>query len=153
MSAALKSAALTCAVSGERMRRNAFKVGDWVWYIIPPGGIGNSALEGRTGTVVYIDGSRAPITIRLDESYIDAVSECRLVLNERRRVILNCWFCKAENLERLRSRPRAIEPVDLDPAGWISQSHEGRPMKVILKKGKEESHGLQQGMSRVRGES
>ncbi len=108
--------------SGAGKHRTPFKVGDRVRYYIPHGGIGNADLDGRSGVVIYIDSTRAPITIRLDEPYLDAVNETSVELNGKRIHIPNCWFCQTQNLVKLNGLDRSTHPeIWMDPASWRAQ--------------------------------
>ncbi len=128
-------------------------LGDRVRYIIPAGGMGNTDLEGCTGTVVYIDTTAIPVTVQLDEPYPDAVPELR-VRDPRAtdadwrqyRVINNCWFCRAENLMRIESEPPE-QARRRDPAAWgRSRKKRGKAITIVpsqetLKKRREKQHG------------
>ena len=59
-----------------------YKIGDRVIY--HPIRNGNEDLEGWTGTVVYVDNTKVPYTIRLDHPYIDGLTDARFSTKKKR---------------------------------------------------------------------
>ncbi len=78
-------------------RENVFRLGDRVRYRLAPDGRGCVDIDGAEGTVVYIDKSACPYTVRLDRYYMGAVPEERA----GHYSIPNCWFCAVEHLEKI----------------------------------------------------
>ena len=80
--------------------RRKYKVGDRVVYRAVESG--NTDLDGRVGTVVGIDGTAAPYTVRFDEPYVDAVRDERFGGSAVER--WHDWWCKEENLSSIGVR-------------------------------------------------
>lgn len=75
-----------------------FAVGDRVIY--HPNVYGNTELDGCAGTIIYVDGTACPYTVRFDEPYPAGVTEERV--GAARENSLRCWFCRKENLEKIK---------------------------------------------------
>lgn len=75
-----------------------FKVGDKVLYRAVHGGCVD--LDGWCGTVVYVDDTEAPYTVRFDHSHPDAVTDGRApkMIKEGDQSKCYDWFCKEEHL-------------------------------------------------------
>lgn len=76
-----------------------FKVGDRVTYYA--GEYGNGLLNGKTGTVIYVDGTRWPYTVEFD-FVVDvnmAVTDYRARKHGIEPKPFHGWFCRPEHLE------------------------------------------------------
>ena len=82
------------------MSDHKFKVGDRVVYRAVESG--NTDLDGRCGTVVLVDSTAAPYTVRFDEPYVDAVRDERFGGSTTER--WHDWWCKEENLSPIGVR-------------------------------------------------
>lgn len=79
-----------------------FKVVDRVIY--HPLRHGNEDLEGWTGTVVYVDDTDCPYTVRFDDTFMDGLTDRRFSTKEQDRD--RCWFCREENLELMSAETK-----------------------------------------------
>lgn len=84
------------------------KVGDRVVYKRADGSPSCGFSDGLEGTVVFVDGQEAGVTVQFDKKIGGAVSEMRL-----KPAPDNCRYCRAENLVVLspavRRKRRAVE--------------------------------------------
>ena len=87
-----------------KSKKHKFKPGDRVVYRITDGGPGNSDLEGRHGTVIYVDNTPAPYTVEFDESYCDGVTDYRVRQHGKEPKTWHGWFCREGNLQKERRR-------------------------------------------------
>lgn len=74
-----------------------YKIGDRVVYHAVH--FGNSELDGRTGTIVMIDDTGCPYTVRLDEPYAFSVRDTRIKGYTKNHGRL--WWCQEANLAPL----------------------------------------------------
>ena len=77
--------------------KHQFKVGDRVMYKAVE--CGNGDLDGLTGTVIYVDGTRCPYTVEFD-NWTDphnGITDHRA----KNRKQYGGWFCRPENLIKL----------------------------------------------------
>lgn len=74
-----------------------YKIGDRVVYHAVH--FGNSELDGRTGTIVMIDDTGCPYTVRLDEPYAFSVRDTRIKGYTKNHGRL--WWCQEANLSLL----------------------------------------------------
>lgn len=84
-----------------------FKIGDRVAYRAVDSG--NTDLDGWVGTVVYVDGTSAPYTVRFDNFYRGGIIDGRCPVRGGVRPVANGgydWFCREENLTPLGVRKR-----------------------------------------------
>lgn len=82
-----------------------YKVGDRVVYRAVESG--NTDLDGRCGTVVLVDSTAAPYTVRFDEPYVDAVRDMRCGGSTTER--WHDWWCKEENLSPIGVRRKPVK--------------------------------------------
>lgn len=68
---------------------------------------GNTDLDGRCGTVVLVDSTAAPYTVRFDEPYVDAVRDMRCGGSTTER--WHDWWCKEENLSPIGVRRKPVK--------------------------------------------
>lgn len=87
------------------MNDHKFKVGDRVVYRAVESG--NTDLDGRCGTVVLVDSTAAPYTVRFDEPYVDAVRDMRCGGSTTER--WHDWWCKEENLSPIGVRRKPVK--------------------------------------------
>lgn len=76
-----------------------FKVGDRVTYHATE--YGNSLLNGKTGTVIYVDNTRWPYTVEFD-FVVDpemAITDYRARRHNIEPRPFHGWFCRTEHLE------------------------------------------------------
>lgn len=78
-----------------------FKVGDRVMYKAIE--CGNGDLDGLTGTVIYVDGTRCPYTVEFDDwsDVMNAVTDYRARKYGIEPQPYHGWFCRPENLIKL----------------------------------------------------
>lgn len=84
-----------------------FKIGDRVAYRAVDSG--NTDLDGWVGTVVYVDSTSAPYTVRFDNFYRDGITDGRCPARGGVRQPASGghdWFCREENLTPLGVRKR-----------------------------------------------
>ena len=82
-----------------------FKIGDRVAYRAVDSG--NTDLDGWVGTVVYVDSTSAPYTVRFDQFYRDGITDGRCPTRGGVRQPASGghdWFCREENLTPLGVR-------------------------------------------------
>ena len=82
-----------------------FRVGDRVVYRAVDSG--NTDLDGWAGTVIYVDGTQAPYTVRFDEYYHGGITDERCPPRggvRRAAAGGDDWFCREENLSPLGVR-------------------------------------------------
>lgn len=87
-----------------KQTNHKFKIGDRVVY--HPVHFGNSELDGRTGTIVMIDNTRCPYTVRLDEPYAFSVRDTRIKGNKNHDRL---WWCQEANLAPLEDSQTSQE--------------------------------------------
>lgn len=88
-------------------RNNVFSVGDRVEYH-PTNGYGDNCLDGKRGTVVFVDWTSCGITVQFDDP-IDGFTELR-----GDTVINNCRHCAVENLKSVRRRRKKKQNADVE---------------------------------------
>ena len=78
-----------------------FKVGDRVMYKAVE--YGNGDLDGLTGTVIYVDGTRCPYTVEFDNWHdvCNGVTDYRARRHKIAPKQYGGWFCRPENLIKL----------------------------------------------------
>lgn len=104
-------------------QKHKFKVGDRVVY--HPVCYGNDDLDGWTGTIVYVDNTRLPYTMRLDDAYGGGMTDKRFSTTEDN--INRCWFCREENLERIPKNAKKKEEEDnndMSTYDWNAEKEE-----------------------------
>jgi DNA-binding CsgD family transcriptional regulator/uncharacterized coiled-coil protein SlyX len=97
------SALVTSHIGETAMRRRAnrrdkterFAVGDRVVY--HPNTYGNADIDGWVGTIIYIDHTDIPYTVRFDVAWCGGMSEERVAARDS--TSMRCWYCREENLE------------------------------------------------------
>jgi hypothetical protein len=97
------SALVTSHIGETAMRRRAnrrdkterFAVGDRVVY--HPNTYGNADIDGWVGTIIYIDHTAIPYTVRFDVAWCGGMSEERVAARDS--TSMRCWYCREENLE------------------------------------------------------
>ena len=97
------SALVTSHIGETAMRRRAhrrdkterFAVGDRVVY--HPNVYGNADIDGWIGTIIYIDHTAIPYTVRFDVAWCGGMSEERVASKDSNS--MRCWYCREENLE------------------------------------------------------
>lgn len=87
-------------------RNNVFSVGDRVEYH-PTNGYGDNCLDGKRGTVVFVDWTSCGITVQFDDP-IDGFTERR-----GDTVTHNCRHCAVENLKSVRRRRKKKQNADV----------------------------------------
>ena len=104
------------------------KVGDRVVYKRADGSPSCGFSDGLEGTVVFVDGQEAGVTVQFDKKIGGAVSEMRL-----KPAPDNCRYCRAENLVVLspavRRKRRAVEKTDGAVAEHIP-AQENEPERI-----------------------
>lgn len=82
-----------------KMNEHKFAVGDRVTY--HAGEYGNGLLNGKTGTVIYVDGTRWPYTVEFD--FVVDVNMAITDYRARKYGVelrpFHGWFCRPEHLE------------------------------------------------------
>lgn len=83
------------------MVEQKLKVGDRVIYYAETWG--NGDLNGRVGTVIYVDNTRCPYTVEFSDwvDVINAVTDYRARKNGIEPKQYHGWFCRPENLKKL----------------------------------------------------
>lgn len=84
------------------MPKRRFQVGDRVVYHDRVAG--NADLDGRHGTVIYVDGTRCPYTVERDEPYPEGLTDFRARENGIDPKHGHSWFCREENLRKEYTR-------------------------------------------------
>ena len=79
-----------------------FKVGDRVVYNAV--GYGNTDLNGKVGTIIYVDNTGAPYTVQFDgwEDIHNGVHDLRAEKGGIKYPPFSQWFCKEENLKKIK---------------------------------------------------
>lgn len=90
-----------------KQTNHKFKIGDRVVYHAVH--FGNNDLDGMTGTIVMVDNTGCPYTVRLDEPYIDSVRDTRIKGNKNHDRL---WWCQEENLALLEDSQTNQETQD-----------------------------------------
>lgn len=115
------------------------KVGDRVVYKRAEGSRSCGFSDGLDGTVVFVDGQEAGVTVQFDKKIGGAVSEMRL-----KPAPDNCRYCRAENLVVLspavRRKRRAVEKTDGAVTEYMQENeperiherHEDRGLPIWL---------------------
>jgi hypothetical protein len=108
-----------------------FKIGDRVAYRAVDSG--NTDLDGWVGTVVYVDGTLAPYTVRFDQFYRDGITDGRCPARGGVRQPASGghdWFCREENLSPLgvRKRVKRTRGGQGDVAPYGDKAGEGRTL-------------------------
>ena len=78
-----------------RDKTERFAVGDRVVY--HPNVYGNADIDGWVGTIIYIDDTAIPYTVRFDVAWCGGMSEERVAAKDS--TSMRCWYCREENLE------------------------------------------------------
>ena len=83
------------------MEAQKFKVGDRVIYYADTWG--NGDLNGRVGTVIYVDNTRCPYTVEFNGwvDVVNAVTDYRAREHGIEPKQYHGWFCRPENLTKL----------------------------------------------------
>ena len=83
------------------MEAQKFKVGDRVIYHANLWG--NGDLNGRVGTVIYVDNTRCPYTVEFNGwvDVVNAVTDYRAREHGIEPKQYHGWFCRPENLTKL----------------------------------------------------
>lgn len=75
-------------------RVGKYAVGDRVVYRANE--YGNSDIDGWEGTVIFVDGTACPYTVRFDAAWLGGLTEDRT--GNANANSMRCWFCREENL-------------------------------------------------------
>lgn len=91
--------------SFHRVSRNVnhlYKVGDRVVYNAV--NFGNTDLNGKTGTIIYVDNTGAPYTVQFDdwEDVHNGILDLRAEKHGAHYPTFSQWFCKEENLKKIK---------------------------------------------------
>ena len=84
-------------MDSEGKKNRKFKVGDRVVY--RAGSYGDGFLNGETGTVIFVDGTRCPYTVEFDRPIQDGVTDMRAEKFGINPMPLRGRFCAEENLD------------------------------------------------------
>lgn len=105
--------------------RDGFSIGDRVVY--HPLRYGNVDIDGREGTVIYIDGTECPYTVLFDEPFAGGLGESRSHLPTD-KTLGRCYFAKAENLSKATRRTdinlKKESETDMDRIKWTPELEE-----------------------------
>ena len=80
-----------------KRKKHKFRVGDRVVYYAR--NFGDGFLNGKHGTVIYVDGTRCPYTVEFDDEIEEGLTDNRVL---KVGIIPRRWhsrFCREENLE------------------------------------------------------
>lgn len=105
-----------------------FKVGDRVIYEVKQ--LGNAELNGRCGTVVMVDNTGCPYTVKFDKPYGFSVYDERVPKQYRDRL----WWCKQENLSLADDENTESEILTMEVFKWDDQKVER--LKELIRAGR-----------------
>lgn len=115
------SGALVVSHIGEAARRKRahrrdkterFAVGDRVVY--HPNVYGNADIDGWVGTIIYIDHTAIPYTVRFDVAWCGGMSEERVAAKDSNS--MRCWYCREENLSLLADASHSVKKKESETA-------------------------------------
>lgn len=108
-----------------------FKVGDKVIYEVKQ--LGNAELNGQRGTVVMVDNTGCPYTVKFDKPYGFSVYDERVPKKYRDRL----WWCKEENLSLADDENTESEILTMEVFKWDDQKVER--LKELIRAGRSTS--------------
>ena len=68
---------------------------------------GNTDIDCWEGTVIYVDGTVCPYTVRFEQSWVGGMTEERL--SDTRESFMRCWFCREENLSLVADASHSVK--------------------------------------------
>lgn len=86
----------------EAVKKHKFKVGDRVVYNAVE--FGNTDLDGKIGTIVYVDSTAAPYTVSFDDwrDEYNGVHDLRAEKGGAKYPPFTQWFCAEQNLTKIK---------------------------------------------------